>query len=135
MVSVSVTPGRKYDFGRTPCVGETLRRTLKHLFFEPGFAVEEDKTLSSCDLTPVKIRAVGHTLSRISTRFTASTGVSGGGPFGDCSARSIVEMVKGISCVLTPSLVRSSGVIGGKSDEDLSPSVHHAREGERWDSL
>ena len=44
MVSDSVTPGTKYDLGKTPCVGETLRRTLKHLFFWLGFTLEEDMT-------------------------------------------------------------------------------------------
>ena len=44
MLSLNVTPSRKYDVGRIPCVGETLRRTLKHLFFKFGFAVEDDTT-------------------------------------------------------------------------------------------
>ena len=62
-----------------------------------------------------RIHDVGHTLSRISIRFTASAGVSGGEPLGDCSARNVVETMKGISCASTPSFARSSGAIGGKS--------------------
>ena len=50
MASLNTTPGGKYDLGRTPCVGETLRRTLKHLFFRLGFAVADETTLPSREL-------------------------------------------------------------------------------------
>ena len=46
-------------------------------------------------------------MSRISTRFSASVGLSVGEPFDDCSARSVVETMKGMSWGLTPSLTRS----------------------------
>jgi len=52
------------------------------------------------------------TLSRISTRFPASAKLSGGEPFDGCSARDIVETVKGMSCGSIPSFARSSGTIG-----------------------
>ena len=116
MASVNVTPGRKYDLGKTPCIGETLRRTLKHLFFRLGFTVAEDTTFIIVAFSArVKLYFGGRTLSRISIRFSASTGVSGGDPLGDCSARKVVETMKGISCASTPSFARSSGAIGGKS--------------------
>jgi len=44
MVLLSVTSGKKYDLGSTPCVGEILRRTLKHLFFKLVFAMGDDTT-------------------------------------------------------------------------------------------
>jgi len=44
MVSLNVTPSGKYDLGRIPCEGETLRRTLKHLFFKLGVTVLDDTT-------------------------------------------------------------------------------------------
>jgi len=64
-----------------------------------------------------------HTLSRISTRVPASAGLRGGEPLGDCSARRVVDTMKGISCDATPSFVRSSGVIGGKSHRARSSVV------------
>ena len=60
-----------------------------------------------------RIHAVWCTLSRISTRLSASTGPSGGGPFSDRSTCDVVETMKGISCASTPSFARSSGVMGG----------------------
>ena len=56
-------------------------------------------------------------MSRISTRFFASAGLRGGEPLGDCSARRVVDTMKGISWDSTPSFTRSSGEIGGKSGE------------------
>ena len=76
-----------------------------------------------------------HTLSRISISFSAPALLSGGEPLGDCSARNIVEMMKGISCASTPSFARSSGAIGGKSGEGLSSSVGYAPDDRVWDSL
>jgi len=74
----------------------------------PGFSAQE------------RIRGSGvRTLSRISIRFSASAGLSGGEPLGDCSARNVVETMKGISCGSTPSFARSSGEIGGKSGKWL----------------
>ena len=61
-------------------------------------------------------------MSSISTRLSASTGLSGGKPLGDCSARNVVETMKGMSCDSTPSFVRSSA-IGGNSGEGPSLSV------------
>lgn len=68
----------------------------------------------------------GFTLSRISTRFFASAGLSGGVPPDDCSTSNVVETMKGMGCESTPSFAKSSGVIGGKSDEGHRPSVSHA---------
>ena len=68
-------------------------------------------------------------MSRISTGSSASAGVSGGEPFGDCSARNVVETTKGISRGSTPNFARSSAAIGGKSCEGLSSSVGHGRVG------
>jgi hypothetical protein len=67
------------------------------------------------------------TLSRISTRFSASAGLSGGEPLGDCSARNVVETMKGMSWDSTPSFTRSSGAMGGKSGSGVS-SVGQARD-------
>ena len=47
MASLNVTPAGKYDLGKTPCEGETLRRTLKHLFFRLGFTMGDDRTWGS----------------------------------------------------------------------------------------
>ena len=66
---------------------------------------------------------MGRTLSSVSTRFSASAGLSGGEAFGDCSAHSVVETMKGISCDATPSFTRSSSAIGGWSNEWISLSV------------
>ena len=81
------------------------------------------------------VHVVDHTSSRISISFSASALLSGGQPLGDCSARNVVEMMKGISCASTPSFARSSGAIGGKSGEGLSSSVGYARDDGVWDSL
>ena len=120
MASLKATPGRKYDLGKMPCVGETLRRTLKHLVFRLGFTVAEEMTFIIVDFSVCgKLHFRGHTLSRISARFSASTGVSEGEPLGDCSARKVVEIMKGMSCAPTPSFARSSGAIGGRSGEGV----------------
>jgi len=74
------------------------------------------------------------TLSRISTRSTASVVLSGGKLLDDCSARNVAVTMKGISCDSTPSFARSSGVIGGKSDEGLLSSVGYAQNARDWDS-
>ena len=73
-------------------------------------------------------------MSRISTRFSASAGLIGGEPFGDCSARNAVETTKGISRDSTPNLTRSSAAIGGKSGERLSSSVGRGRAGGDYDT-
>jgi len=54
-------------------------------------------------------------LSRVSTIFSASVGLSGGKPLDDCdcSAQSVVETMKGMSRDSTPSFTRSSAAIGG----------------------
>ena len=61
-------------------------------------------------------------MSRISIRFSASLGLSGGGPFGDCSAHNVAETMKGINRDSTPSFTRSSGAMGGKPRKDISSS-------------
>ena len=73
-------------------------------------------------------------MSSVSTSFSASAKPSGGKPLGSCSARRVVDMMKGISCDSTPSFVRSSGAIGGKSDEGLLVGDIHKTLGD-WDSL
>lgn len=57
--------------------------------------------------------------------FSASVGLSGSEPLDDCSARNVVETMKGISRDSTPSFTRSSAAIGGRSGEGLSLSVGH----------
>ena len=42
----SVTPGGKYDLGRTQCADETLRITSMHLFFVSWFTVTAVTTWS-----------------------------------------------------------------------------------------
>ena len=74
-------------------------------------------------------------MSRISTRFFASAGLSGGEPPGDCSASNVVETTKGISCDSTPSFARSSGAMGGSSGEGTYSSVNHACDGGDWYTL
>jgi len=65
----------------------------------------------------VKSRNWGYTLSRISTRSSASDGVSGGEASGNSLTRNVVETTKGISRGSTPSFTRSSAAVGGKSGE------------------
>ena len=68
---------------------------------------------------------MSHTLSRISIRFSASTGLRGGEPLGDCSARNAAETTKGINCASTPNFVSSSKKVGVKSGGGLSSSVDY----------
>lgn len=72
------------------------------------------------------------TLSRISTRFSASVGLM---LSGDRSSRNVVETMKEIDCALIPSPVRSSGAIEGKSGEGFSSSADHVPNDSDWDSL
>ena len=74
------------------------------------------------------------TLSRVSTRFSTSTGLSGGTTVGDCSACSSVEIMKGISCDSTPSFARSEGVMGGGSGEGCFLLVGGRDRGLLWGS-
>ena len=78
---------------------------------------------------------MGCTLSRISTRLSASTEVSGGEPLGDCSARNVVETMNGMSWASTPSLARSSGGMEEKSGEGFSSSAGQTRDRGDEDSL
>ena len=64
--------------------------------------------------------------------FSVSSGLRS---FGDCSARNVIETMKGISRDSTPSFSRSSAAIGGKSGERFLLSVGHAREGRDYDLL
>lgn len=56
-------------------------------------------------------------MSRVSTRSSASSGLSGDESSDDCLAHSAVEMMKGISRDSTPRSTSSSVAIGGWSGE------------------
>lgn len=66
-----------------------------------------------------------YTLWRVSARFSASVELSRGEPSGDCSSRSVVEMMKEINRGSTPRFVRSSRAVGGRSGEIVSLSVSY----------
>ena len=73
----------------------------------------------------------GHTLSRISIRFSASVRLI---PSGDCSTRNVIATTKGICCASTPSSARSSGAMGRDSGESLLVSGPYRDDGD-WSSL
>ena len=50
-------------------------------------------------------------------RFSASTGLSGGEPLGECSTHDAAETMEGMNCASIPSFARSSGKMGRKSGE------------------
>ena len=68
------------------------------------------------------------TLSRTSTRLSASDWLSGGEQLGDCSFCDDADTMKGIRCDSIPSFTRSSGATGGKSDERPPMSVDYSQD-------
>ena len=64
----------------------------------------------------------------VSTRFSASVGLSCGQPSGDRSVHTVVETMKGMSRDSIPSSTRPSAVMGGCSSELISSSVGYSED-------
>ena len=73
----------------------------------------------------------GHTLSRISIRFSASVILI---PSADCSTRNVIATTKGICCASTSSFARSSEAMERDSGESLLVSGPYRDDGD-WSSL